>query len=99
MRWKASPVIRLHKKRNKMSGFYAKRGRVTWLARNTTEFAKYHGPRFFPGHVFITTLKDSRGKDTRPITRIQPTGTKYQVIPQGEASFLHVACADRALLQ
>lgn len=46
-----------------MSSFYAKRGRVTWLARNTTEFAKYHGPRFFPGHVFITTLKDySRGK-------------------------------------
>jgi len=65
------------------------------LARDTTEFAKYHESHFFPDHVlppFI--LKDYRRKVlVTPVSRIQPIGTKYQVIPQGEASFLRVACA------
>lgn len=46
---------RVRKKPNaiKMPGVYVKRGRVTWLARNTTEFARsIAGPRFFSGHVF-----------------------------------------------
>jgi len=79
---------------------YAKCSRVTRLMCNTIEFSKYRRPHFFPGHVFIITLKDhSRGKIViTPVTRIELTGTKYQVISQGEASFLRVACTDRAAL-
>lgn len=85
-------------KRNKMSGVYAKR--VTWLACNTNWIRKVSGFVSFQVTFLLLPSKGLfSGKDTRDtlVTCIQPTGTKYQVIPQGEASFLRVACADYAV--
>jgi len=64
------------------------------LARDTIEFAKYHESHSFPNHVFVTLKDYSRRKVlVTLVSCIQPIGTKYKVIPQGEASFLRVACA------